>query len=1114
MADDLLAIAPGPDNQAAIVGQRAVFQFRNLFLSIAGGSQCTLNAAGDGFVFSKAADNPDGFYLATGAGATRLFGMGAIALSFNGATAGCLQFDLTLRRPPVATSGSPPQVGYPELTALDIGLRLFFKDTAADLPVSDSEFFVTSRRYPFLVEDASAYTTDLTLTVQLDPLNPLQEARTYFGFRQGDVSLPSGYRTNIGYTVHLTPQSNSRLVFAPMPATYEVSADDPVYLVPAGDFELTVPPYNGAPANPNQNLLCGISGVEYIRLASDRTMLSFRPGQAAFAPGFIPNVPLKSDLKSDGGSDSPLTHLATTAWAYVWQQGGAPTYFAQPDQAVLHQPKARASTAIASGVELLQYMEVPTATLPPPDQETAPAFPLFPYGGVQPDAEQGVALTDYQQLELQVFSPIRRAQINQISANGNGPLPLMSATLSALPDALADSQTTTGTTPQGFLATFADEFETWRSLLLAKDTANKTVQFKDIERTAPLRSALQSNQLCLVISDPKALQPSAQKTYFPDNQLTIQGWTFDLNPDHWAKQGTILIFKFYTKPLIELIQNPQMWSIPEVFSGDPTATTATRDRLLNLIWGGLAKYASGAPSEDKTRIQDALATTENLPSTLRSQVEDALKATGAGTSAKDYDHYKLLANAALNANWSGILALNVHVPPSNLPRELLAISTGIDESKFFAQYVGIETTPITPTPTATATELVVGQSSLFALVDYQDDTVPPPTATGYNFQVNSLMALFQNSQLKAFSSEVTIVLDRLFEERTQLLNDASGRNIVILKGTAENHDGKVAYAFSFSGDNHFATPDSRVLNQVEIIKAQLATDPIADLEAATLTITGRFTFWGRLNFKPLEKFDAFSFGAEPPPPKSETAIAPDNDRYLSFSNLVVTMSFQRVKKDNVITLSDRQFAFVVENLVFDLQKSRVRQHSLYAKFPLKLTGLLYSDGKKKPGGYLPVKTPLGSSGPPDATPWYGLTFELDLGGLGALSGATKFVTSLLLGWTPTGSAGAAGGKVFVGLKMPGLAGDVLGFPLQSVIKLAFKSVEFVVAPGSGDRSSSYLLKLKNIVLKLFVLSFPRGSQTELVIFGDPKGTPENRTVGWYAAYAKNPTPAAAKPPPK
>jgi len=34
------------------------------------------------------------------------------------------------------------------------------------------------------------------------------------------------------------------------------------------------------------------------------------------------------------------------------------------------------------------------------------------------------------------------------------------------------------------------------------------------------------------------------------------------------------------------------------------------------------------------------------------------------------------------------------------------------------------------------------------------------------------------------------------------------------------------------------------------------------------------------------------------------------------------------------------------------------------------------------------------------------------------------------------------------------------------------------------------------------LSVPPNAQTEIIIFGDPNGTADNKTLGWYAAYAK------------
>ena len=126
-------------------------------------------------------------------------------------------------------------------------------------------------------------------------------------------------------------------------------------------------------------------------------------------------------------------------------------------------------------------------------------------------------------------------------------------------------------------------------------------------------------------------------------------------------------------------------------------------------------------------------------------------------------------------------------------------------------------------------------------------------------------------------------------------------------------------------------------------------------------------------------------------------------------------------------------------------------------------------------------------------------FDLNLGSLGALAGAAKFVAKLLIAWTPNTEVNQTEPQVHVGLQLPGISGDVLGFPLQSVIKLSFKKVQFVVDSASGG----YLLKIKNVALKLLTLSFPPNGQTELIVFGNPDSSDKD-TVGWYAAYAKEP----------
>ena len=1115
----------------------------------------------------------DPFFLSTDYGARRLTGIQqgdngeAIALPFTGPLAGCLQFALTLYHPLTSTqlsSSSDTQSGlvgnahptnaFEQLTALDIALHMSFKDPDATFAGlnTDADFLVTAHRYPFLGEDENTVphypthsdgTQDLTLYVALDVLNPLKGDRTFFSFLpvtsssdsptpkiqnpKSKIDLPSCYRTNLGYTLHLAPQSHplffSRLIFAEQPIASSSAFDPPLYLTPYGDFVLSVPRYDGNTAAitdvtlPADNFLCGLSGVEYIKLEDDQVhIIAFRSGGAAFLPTFQPKAGDTVDTTASRTDEElSFSDVATTSWAYVRQvdQSGTSqtvTYYAQPDLSILYEASTIDDGNQDARDNLLTFLEVPVSQLPntetPSEPTAAPTFPLLPYGGVTG------TLVNYRQMEQQYVNPKRRSRIFEISGSistnlGPGPAPSPTPdpgiagtaslrSLNAPPStaafvvaadgssggAIATTTATasdiTGVTPQGLLATYSSDYATLKFLTLAKDTDQQNFGFNTLAKRNLLREAFQSNQLFLVISDPSTnLAPYFQQ----DNQLVIQGWVFDLDPDAW-RDNTVLIFKFFDRPLSELIEDTTIWSFKDDFN--------TR---------------SGIKSELVTYFQG---------------VRDKAAATA---SAKDQESYQHLARILDLENWSGILALNVKVPPNQLPDELLALAAGIDENQFFAQYVMIEDTPVLPTTGG----LVAEQSSLFGLIDYSDTSVPAVGASGYAFQVSMLRVRFHNSQVVDFSSEVNLTLDQLFEEGTQLFNSRTGRNIVIFKGSAETHNGKTKYSFSFSGDNYFVLVDSQVLDGVNIIKADFTTDPQPAGSDNTTPITGRFTFWGELNFKPLAAFDALSFGPEQGVDRSlltqdlvqsqtaslllerdqqaaeaarlriqqieaEFQRITDNEQLLLFSNLLITMTFRRDQPG-----VEPEFVFDAMQLAFDLKRSQVRAKSLYAKFPITLTNVIRISESSQPSGYLAVTTPLASSGMP--TDGYGLVFDLNLGGLGALAGAAKFVAKLLIAWTPNTEVNQTEPQVHVGLQLPGISGDVLGFPLQSVIKLSFKKVQFVV----DSASDGYLLKIKNVALKLLTLSFPPNGQTELIVFGNPNSTDKD-TVGWYAAYAKEP----------
>ena len=1105
------SIYASPSNDAAdtfVTKRITFFDFQNYSLSVAGGSPLMLKADGSGIEIAKSAGSR-GVVLSTQFGTHELTHThDVLTLPLMGEHAGCLQFGLTLKNPLKNLDGTEAVLEegasspYDELSHLDIAVRIFFKDPFFALGGPDA--FLDSLRYPILGEDevsARLYAGHVTMYPTLDPVFPMDPDRTYMSFSDPfDASdtpqnpLPSCYRTNLGYTVYLTPESDSKLVFSHCPTTNTTTRNAPFCLVPSGRFEMTVPRHEGNTAtNPDygDNLVCGLSGIEYIKIDPDKkTTLQFVPGKAAFVPWFNPKE-FEADSEEEvfNPGDKLINDVALTAWAYITQEGSTPTYFAQPDQAILYEAVVLDDTA---GDDFLRFLEVPSTGLPAPGLDDNYAIPLLPYGGI--DASKVDA---YRSLEELAICPIRRKEIYQIEqefAASTGslpalpPVPLASsddAAAEAVPSGDTSATTTAGTTPQGFVATFSPDFTEWNKLLMAKGTDQSEVFMRDIPRESPLRTSLQTNQLFMVISDPtelnKIVATDAESgegiQMFPQGAdiIAIAGdtpekaWKFDLNPEDWNAYGTLLVFKFHNKPLIDLARNPKAWSLPEVYNENEDRARRSLLKLLN----------------------------------------EAIENDQDGVDERIREKYRNLSFAAQAPGWSGILILNARI--DSLPDTIEGLRCGIDESKFFAQYIGIESTKVYPgTGDQCANGLCVEPSSVVGLVDYKNTgAFPADDDSGYNFKVSSLTAIFKNSQLVEFTSEVSVTVNKLFDERSELLSNQvnervgspPGGNVVLLKGAAEEHDGEITYSFSFSGQNRFLLPDSGFIEHVDILKAQFTTDP----ESGDGSVNARFTFWGALNFRHIPEFDVLSFGYEPLI-AGQAEREEDDTKTLRFSNLLVLMTCVN-RSDTDIPDMHTTFRFEPREITFDFQRSFPRVNSLYTKFPIKFTGFTYipgpgnaGDNTSKPANplnYMPVRTPLGEATLPAEGPWYAFTYDLDLGSAGSLAKGSGIVAGIIAAWKPDSSAS----DLAVGLKLPGSTGGKREIPLQGVVKLAFKNIQFR-ADADDAGNVHYLLKLKNIQLKLLVLSFPPSGQADIVLFGNPEGTLEDRSMGWYAAYAR------------
>lgn len=1169
--------------QSEVLERRAYLPFRNYAFSMAPGT--ALAFANDVVSCTPTTNETAPFFWSTAHGEHLFFNhISAVTIPMSGSEMGCLRFSFRLpkenwpeNRIENGQEITETYFGYPGLAQLDIGIRMFFRDP--EFPVSGDDFYLASHRYPFLqesytgIEAEAFFPPEISWSVQLDFLYPLSRKRSYFEFTPASLGtgLPSAYRTNRGYSVHLLPKvqmalaetENARLYFSPRPATLrsEELADAPLYLVPSGKFTIQVPQYAPKTGQPGQlveeaNIICGVSGLEYIKVTSQiESILLLVPDQAAFAPAFVSayallrdltaiieskakaNLPLPKDtvdldmpieelfneglgindhermdilqLVKDfyfppdyvfsaaaesefrgleiveelvnwlremlqgsvryGDGQAPLViytdsqgmSFPTTAWAYFIEVGGT-TYYGQPDQAVLY--KAESSSS-----EFLDFMEVPAIGLP--DSLTtaqeeqlaldttheAMAFPVLPYGNVDSDR-----LTDMLQLENLLINNFRYSRIRAISQ--------VTDHLTPLKNVSSSDPARTGTTPQGLLVTFSthpnfpDALQIER-LQLAMNQNGSLVQMVNISHDAAFKAVLQSNQLFMVLTDPAALQAyfsiaALQGLTDVTNQIDIENWQFELGTDHWDKNGTILVFKFNDKPLIELASQPTLWSLPDDFN----------------INKNIASLG------------------------LQELVKNALE-SAVSSDAKERKKYAALIPAITQANWTGILAFNVAVPLGNLPDDLKALAGGIDPDLFYAQYVGIEVTPIESSGIALSPK----PSSMFALIDYQNEVVSEGDLTGYNFHVPFLTVVFRNSLITDFAAEVQLFLQYLFHEEAFLRDRIDEQNVISLKGVAERHNGKTTYSFGFSGANIFDL-SGKVMQEVEITKAQFATDPLPpkDDRAETLPVTGRFFLWGRIRFAYLADFDALSFGAEPEP------FDPPDADFLSMSNLQISMSFKLHSApvsppEDTRVVTDKEFVFRPQQMAFDLNRSGSRRQSLYEKFPLKFKAFKTVNADPNAlnsSGYMPVNTPLPTVELGDT--WYGLEYDLNLGSAGALAGSMGMIAGILLAWKPE-----AGG-LYVGLKLPGSTGGKKEITVQGLLKIAFKSIRFESYDDpqvDAQDNKGYLLKLKNIVIKFMVVSFPPSGKTEIILFGDPRTKEEvplrkDKLLGWYASYVK------------
>lgn len=584
---------------------------------------------------------------------------------------------------------------------------------------------------------------------------------------------------------------------------------------------------------------------------------------------------------------------------------------------------------------------------------------------------------------------------------------------------LAEQADKYAATPQGLLLKVLADDRGWSELLLAKNTmSGRMEELKISSVSAEFKAAMLTDQLFLVVSLKEHLMGFTE-------QIPIADWPFRIQiPTALPGNGSfsnVLIFKFCQGKTMDLVKDLSLWTKPEMFN------PASRPDELT----GLSAW-----------LQERCKT------------------------GKDLEWF----NRAMNdPNWNGILAFDVNLTPSALPRSLKCLMGGIDEKKFIAHHVGIQMNRV---KTGAGAELEIEDvSSMFAHINYLDGEAAPLSGswreTDFGFRVTKLEVLFENSRINRFDAKLELSVHQLFGITT------TEKKIMKFDGKLEQHNGVPTYVFYTDSALNMEL-DNDILTRVELSKATLETtkDDGTSIEA-------RFSFHSALHFGEF-KPDVFSFGGE-------------GSSKLSLSNLGVCMAFT---VDSLRAAAVTSFRFDAKDVLLDLIQSAGRSSSLMNGFPLQLTRLLTDahPDRLQQEGYYPISVTYDNelrtrSDLPEE--WYGIECSLNLGSLGSLSTQDSLVGKIAFCWNNLNQR-------HVGIQIPGIKPGSAMLAFQQIINTSFNDIRL------ANDAASYSLIIDNISQNFLgqPLEVPEGSD-KLVLF---KGTNDSATasdsIGWYAAYKK------------
>lgn len=929
------------------------------------------------------------------------------------------------------------------------------------------------------------------LSLLFDPLNPMEPTRTALSlFPDGtspSYNFDSHMKTTRGYAIQLAPQSASgdipsaQFVFGRCPVrTNQVEDGYRYHLSPDGAFKITVQIpaeklERGIDADSNQ-LLLGLSGIEYVSLLNaNNDAIAFQGGQPAYIP--LPD----SNTEKDDNISGALTSLATTSHLTVitLSGGSTPVYYAQPKEAPVYSGQGQQVDD-----PILYFNEMPAFSLTTASGSRPAVFPSGIYAGIN-----GVETVLAQEMENSSIAPYRHYKIGEIYGTSSNPANVPQRRIRATTDPL-------GVTPQGLVAELTSDYKNFDGLYLGNMPGTN---YPKVDLTAvegKFKQSLQSNQLFFVAANVDELMsctsnryqlkeddkpyaialgipesvfdevytacgntvyetegdfvaaiPTSAESYVPQFleiagilKVEMDGWTFQLSPRSWRtsrESPTIMIAKFCERSLLEMVKDTNSWSWTEV------AISATT--------GGSVKGTQ----------------------------EAVLDVFTPATKEEVNESYKIFYETVLiDPTWNGFLFLNAPVDIGEMPNDLKFLTAGIDLTKFYAHHIGFSQTPFN----VEDGEPVLEQTAAFGLIDYVDTLdLYAEESIAFGFKTMQLNARFANASLADFSAQVELMINELLAAPLEK-NEATRGNNLIINGSYQRVGDAPSYAFALTGENLFNAHDTAITS-IEVLSVQLITGGDTNSDEVKTT----FILMGNLRFIDLPEFDLFSYGA------GEGL----DDSFLRYTGFSIDMNF------SLATPTIQEFTAREESTGFDQSNSVPRESSLLNNFPLAISGLISSpnlsaEGEPATGqspedmGYTSVSAPLDQT--PMKSPWFGLTFTLDMGTFGALTGSISFKISILAAWSK--GLGQEDPPVYLGLKLPNMPSIGASFPLQGVLKLGFRNFQFETYVTEEDKLG-YTLRLRRFALSVLVWSFPPGN-ADIILFGEP-GNPQG-SLGWYAAY--------------